>query len=64
MKEDLEAKLKEVEFNHKSEFFVYQKLDAQRIRERKELTSLTLRHRDMEPEQLKFDRALEDAPRI
>jgi hypothetical protein len=24
MKEDLEAKLKEVEFKHKSEFFVYQ----------------------------------------
>jgi len=27
MKENLELKLKEVEFKHKSEFFVYQKLD-------------------------------------
>ena len=27
MKEDLETQLKDVEFKHKSEFFVYQKLD-------------------------------------
>lgn len=50
MKEDLETKLKEVEFKHKSEFFVYQQLDNQRIRERKEITSLTFRHRDVVPE--------------
>lgn len=64
MKSDLEAQLKDVEFKHKSEFFVYQKLDNQRIRERKELTSLTLRHRDKVPEQEKFERALDNIPRI
>jgi hypothetical protein len=64
MKDDLEKQLKDVEFKHKSEFFVYQKLDNQRIRERKELTSLTLRHRDKAPEQEKFERALDNIPRI
>lgn len=64
MKADLETQLKDVEFKHKSEFFVYQKLDNQRIRERKELTSLTLRHRDKVPEQEKFERALDNIPRI
>ena len=43
---------------------MYQKLDNQIIRERKELTSLTLRHRDKAPEQEKFERALENIPRI
>jgi len=64
MKDDLEKQLKDVEFKHKSEFFVYQKLDNQRIRESKELTSLTLRHRDKVPEQEKFERALDNIPRI
>ena len=64
MKADLEKQLKEVEFNHKSEFFVYQKLDKQRIREQKELTSLTFRHRDIISEQGKFNQALENIPRI
>jgi hypothetical protein len=50
MKEDLETKLKDLEFKHKSEFFVYQQLDAQRIKENKEITSLTFRHRDVVPE--------------
>ena len=64
MKTDLEVKLKDIQFKHKSEFFVYQKLDNQRVRERKELTSLTLRNRDKLPEQEQFEKAIENIPKI
>lgn len=64
MREELEVELKKVEFKHKQEFFTYQRLVHQQIKEKAQITYLTLKQRELQPDKNKYERAVKAIPRI
>lgn len=53
-----------MEFKHKSEFFINQKLVHKQIKEKAMITYLTLKQRELVPDQMKFEKAVETIPRV
>jgi hypothetical protein len=64
MRDDFLAKLKQVEFKHKSEMFTYQKLVHQEIKEKAYIKYFTLKQRELQPDKNKYEKAVEAIPRI
>lgn len=61
---DLQVELKKVEFKHKQEFFTYQRLVHQEIKEKAQITYLTLKQRELQPDKVKYEKAVKAIPRI
>jgi hypothetical protein len=64
MRSEIEVELKKVEFKHKQEFFTYQRLVHQEIKEKAQITYLTLKQRELQPDKMKYERAVKAIPRI
>lgn len=64
MRSEIETELNKVEFKHKQEFFTYQRLVHQEIKEKAQITYLTLKQRELQPDKVKYEKAVKAIPRI
>ena len=64
MKDEFLNKLKDLEYKGKQEFYTYNQLVAQHVKEKREITIMTLRNRDLSMDQRYYQRAVANLPRM